>query len=330
MCLAARRRGSPMPGPSRGRARRHERSAPPRTRPPTGPDRPSRWGLRAGFPRPGVRARTPCRNPDRRRVAVHRAAPIGSRPHGPGGDEHGGLRGLPEVAAERRAPRRTAAQMIIVGVIASVLGIIAGLPIDWFPRGRRRRRTRSTRLGRPDHRVRPDLRPRDDRHPVLGPELRCGPGEEELDGPPIHGNTRIEVIWTALPRDRSSPASCAYAYVVLRDIEKSPAKRRPRSGSSSVFGQQFAWTFQYNEGGRRSRPPQLYLPEGRVREVRRPVQGRHPRLLGPGLADEDRRGPRDHDALPRHARSRRSAPTRSSAPSSAGSGTPSCARPRTW
>ena len=30
-------------------------------------------------------------------------------------------------------------------------------------------------------------------------EFRMRPGEEHLDGPPIHGNTRLEVIWTAIP-----------------------------------------------------------------------------------------------------------------------------------
>src|SRR3984885_13081796 len=30
-------------------------------------------------------------------------------------------------------------------------------------------------------------------------KFRMKPGEEEKDGPPIHGNTRLEVLWTALP-----------------------------------------------------------------------------------------------------------------------------------
>src|SRR3954466_2033909 len=38
-----------------------------------------------------------------------------------------------EAAAERRAPRGTAAEMAIVGVVASALGIAAGLLINWFP-----------------------------------------------------------------------------------------------------------------------------------------------------------------------------------------------------
>src|SRR5579884_2886459 len=30
-------------------------------------------------------------------------------------------------------------------------------------------------------------------------KFRARPGDEERDGPPIHGNTRLEVVWTALP-----------------------------------------------------------------------------------------------------------------------------------
>ena len=29
--------------------------------------------------------------------------------------------------------------------------------------------------------------------------FRMRPGEELKDGPPIHGNTRLEIIWTAIP-----------------------------------------------------------------------------------------------------------------------------------
>src|SRR5439155_26155411 len=30
-------------------------------------------------------------------------------------------------------------------------------------------------------------------------QFRMKPGEELKDGPPIHGNTRLEVLWTAIP-----------------------------------------------------------------------------------------------------------------------------------
>src|SRR3954447_14787593 len=36
-------------------------------------------------------------------------------------------------AAERRPPSHTAAQMIAVALVASALGIVAGLLIHWFP-----------------------------------------------------------------------------------------------------------------------------------------------------------------------------------------------------
>jgi cytochrome c oxidase subunit II len=161
-------------------------------------------------------------------------------------------------AAERRAPRRTAAQMIGVGFVASVLGIIAGLLIDWFP---------------------PAASTQADQIDTLWDVLliasvpvfvlvtvviafsvinfRMRPGEEGIDGPPIHGDTRLEVIWTAVPAILIV-GLVTYAYVVLRDIEQAPAAGRERV--VRVFGEQFAWTFQYNEGGRRFTNAQLYLP----------------------------------------------------------------------
>ncbi len=166
-----------------------------------------------------------------------------------------------EVApAERREPKRTAMQMVVVGLVASVLGIIAGLLIDWFPPAS------STQAG-----------PIDTLWDVLiiasvpifvlvtviigfsVLNFRMRPGEEGLDGPPIHGNTRLEVIWTAAPAILIV-ALVTYAYIVMRDIEKAPAAGNERI--VQVTGEQFAWTFRYNEGGRRFASSQLYLPAG--------------------------------------------------------------------
>ena len=52
---------------------------------------------------------------------------------------------------------------------------------------------------------------------------RMRPGEEQMDGPPIHGDTRLEVIWTAIPTVIIG-ALCAYAIVLLLDIQQAPAK----------------------------------------------------------------------------------------------------------
>ena len=49
-------------------------------------------------------------------------------------------------------------------------------------------------------------------------KFRMRPGQEEMDGPPIHGNTRLEVVWTAVPAILIV-SLCTYAYTVLRANE---------------------------------------------------------------------------------------------------------------
>src|SRR3954451_21651424 len=49
--------------------------------------------------------------------------------------------------------------------------------------------------------------------------FRMRPGQEDDAGPPIHGNTRLEVVWTAIPA-MMLVGLCVYSYVVLREIEK--------------------------------------------------------------------------------------------------------------
>src|SRR4051794_41703270 len=128
-----------------------------------------------------------------------------------------------EVAAERRAPRRTAMQMAIVGVVASVLGIALGLAIDWFPRASSTQADQIDTLW--DVLIIASVPVFVLVTTVIGFSVlnfRMRPGEEGLDGPPIHGNTRLEVIWTAIPAILIV-GLVTYAYVVLRDIEKTPA-----------------------------------------------------------------------------------------------------------
>src|SRR4051812_843644 len=168
-----------------------------------------------------------------------------------------------EVAAERRAPRRTAAQMAIVGVVASVLGIAAGLFINWFPPAASTQADEIDTLW--DVLLIASVPVFVLVTTVIGFSIlnfRMRPGEEGIDGPPIHGNTRIEVVWTAIPA-MLIVGLVIYAYVVLRDIEKTPALAAgQKERVVKVFGEQFAWTFQYNEGGKRFKTTQLYLPAG--------------------------------------------------------------------
>jgi len=160
----------------------------------------------------------------------------------------------------RREDKIPVLQMLVVGFIASALGIAAGLAIDWFPQGA------STQAGPIDH-----------LYDVLiwtsvpifvlvttivlfsVLKFRMRPGEEDLDGPPIHGNTRLEVVWTAVPAI-ILVVLCAYAWIVLNDIEEAQANEM----RVNVTGQQFAWTFEYPQaGGKPIKASQLYLPNHR-------------------------------------------------------------------
>jgi len=167
------------------------------------------------------------------------------------------------IAAERRAPRRTALEMLTVGVIASILGIALGLTINWFPPAASTQADEIDTLW--DVLIIASVPVFVLVTTVIGFSIlkfRMRPGEEGLDGPPIHGNTQVEIIWTAIPAILIV-GLVVYAYVVLRDIEKAPALAAgQKERVVRVFGEQFAWTFEYNEGGKRFRTAQLYIPAG--------------------------------------------------------------------
>jgi cytochrome c oxidase subunit 2 len=167
---------------------------------------------------------------------------------------------MPEESTPRRESRRTVQQMVVVGIIATAIGIAIGLSIHWFPPADSTQADKIDTLW--DVLVIATV-------PVFVLvtvivcfaviEFRMRPGEEQLDGPPIHGNTKLEVIWTALPAILIV-GLVTYAYVVMRDIEEAPAAGNERV--VAVTGQQFTWTFAYNEGGKRFNTAQLYLPAG--------------------------------------------------------------------
>ena len=84
------------------------------------------------------------------------------------------------------------------------------------------------------------------------------PGEELKDGLPIHGNTRLEVFWTAIPTALML-GLVGYSFVVLHENEKRPA----RQIEVGVTGQQFVWTYQYPRsvtGGAPINSYELYVP----------------------------------------------------------------------
>jgi cytochrome c oxidase subunit 2 len=168
---------------------------------------------------------------------------------------------MPQESTPRRERKRTVQQMVVVGVIASAVGIAIGLSIHWFPPADSTQADKIDTLW--DVLIIASV-------PIFVLvtvivgfsilEFRMRPGEEQLDGPPIHGNTRLEVIWTAAPA-LLIVSLVTYAYIVMRDIEKAPAAGNPER-VVKVTGQQFTWSFQYNEGGKKFTTAQLYLPAG--------------------------------------------------------------------
>jgi cytochrome c oxidase subunit 2 len=91
-------------------------------------------------------------------------------------------------------------------------------------------------------------------------KFRMRPGDEEKDGPPIHGNTRLEVLWTVLPAILIL-SLCTYAYTVLHSNEASKTGEM----TVNVTERQFAFEFSYPQGGGKTVvSPVLYLPKGRA------------------------------------------------------------------
>jgi cytochrome c oxidase subunit II len=90
-------------------------------------------------------------------------------------------------------------------------------------------------------------------------KFRMRPGDEQKDGPPIHGNTRLEVVWTAVPAILII-SLCTYAYTVLRGNEDS----KKGEMTVNVIERQFAFEFSYPQaGGKTVVSPVLYLPNNR-------------------------------------------------------------------
>ncbi len=154
---------------------------------------------------------------------------------------------------------RQLVQMIVVGVIAVAILIPVALIIPWFPS------KASTQAG--------NIRTLYDVLLIVSIPIfvvvetvivfsvwkfRMRPGEEERDGPPIHGNTRLEVIWTTLPAILVI-GLCTYAYAVLRSNETN----KKGAMTINITARQFAFEFSYPEAnGKTVVSPDLYLAKG--------------------------------------------------------------------
>jgi cytochrome c oxidase subunit 2 len=158
----------------------------------------------------------------------------------------------------RNDDKHPLARMLLIGLVASAIGVAIALAIDWFPQAA------TDKSGEIDTLY-------DVLLIVSVPifvlvmtvviysvtRFRARPGDMS-DGAPIHGNTRLEVIWVAIPTIIVSILA-AYAWIVLNDVE---AKGNKNDMHVRVIGQQFAWHFQYLDEPGRPTTDTLYLPEG--------------------------------------------------------------------
>jgi cytochrome c oxidase subunit 2 len=169
--------------------------------------------------------------------------------------------GPPETDPRIEGEKHPIARMLGIGLVASVIGVVICLMIDWFP---------ADAAGAADQ--------IDTVYDVLlicsvpvfvlvmtiaiysVVRFRAKPGDLR-DGPPIHGNTQLEVIWVTIPFLMVT-ALAVYAWIVLDDIEA----RQPNELPVNVTGQQFTWTFGYP--GEEVRSTELVLPEDRPVDFR--------------------------------------------------------------
>jgi cytochrome c oxidase subunit 2 len=82
--------------------------------------------------------------------------------------------------------------------------------------------------------------------------------EDESDGPPIHGHTGIEIVWTAIPTILVTAISIVSAIVLAKNDDAGPNPLR-----IAVTAQQFAWRFEY-PGASKVTSGELVLPVGKA------------------------------------------------------------------
>ena len=163
-----------------------------------------------------------------------------------------------------RIARHPAVRMLAIGVVASAIGVAITLAIDWFPPQASTAAPAIDRLY--DALLIASV-------PIFVlvmtvaiysvVRFRARPGDTS-DGPPIHGNTSLEVVWVTVPF-LIVTGLAIYAWVVLVDIEKP----QPNALSVHVRGQQFAWSFRYPQpGGKAVSSNELVLPVGRPVKLR--------------------------------------------------------------
>ena len=167
---------------------------------------------------------------------------------------------MPEGGGDSRVRKHSIRPMLIFGAVATAVGIWIVLAIHWFPTDASQQAKRTRILY--DVLLIASVPIFVLVITVIGFSVwwfRMRPGEELMDGPPIHGNTRLEVIWTIAPAILIV-ALVGYSVSVLYANEAN----RNNSLIVDVTARQWAFEFSYPQaGGKAVYSPFLYLPNGR-------------------------------------------------------------------
>ena len=156
-------------------------------------------------------------------------------------------------------------RMSLIGVVLSAAGIALALAIDWFPPQASSAAPEVDRLY--DVLLVMSVPVFVLVMTVAGYSVfrfRAREGDMR-DGEPIHGNTRLEVVWVTIPLLMVSGLA-VYAWIVLDDIEA----KQPDAMVVEVVARQFAWSYRYPQGsrGKKLDANELVLPRGRPVEFR--------------------------------------------------------------
>ena len=146
--------------------------------------------------------------------------------------------------------------MLLIGIVASVVGVLICLQIDWFPTQGSEQADQIDTLY--DVLLIASV-------PVFVLVMtvaiycviafRAKPGDKG-DGAHIHGNTKLEVVWVTIPFIIVT-ALAIYGWIVLDDIEAAKADEI----TVNVTGEQFAWSFDYPD--EKAKSNELVLPVDR-------------------------------------------------------------------
>jgi cytochrome c oxidase subunit 2 len=168
----------------------------------------------------------------------------------------------PEEDPRIQGERHPIGRMLAVGIVAAIVGTALVLWIDWFPV------SAASSAG--------DIDTLYDVLLIVSVPIfvlvmtvaiysvwkfRARPGDMR-DGAPIHGNTRLEIIWVTIPFLLVTGLAI-YGWVVLDDLEA----KQPDELVVNVTGRQFAWKFDY-PAEKVQAANQLVLPVDRPVEFR--------------------------------------------------------------